>query len=263
MDLRRGELGAFLRARREALQPEDLGLPAGGRRRTPGLRREEVAQLCGIGSTWYTWLEQGRVDGVSIRVLEALAAALRMGPAQRQYLFELAGKAPPVGDVQREDLPAVLAAIVRELHHPAYVLDPYGNAARWNAPAAALFIGWLDEGAEERNLLRYMFLNPQARRLVPDWEGRARRLVAEFRAGSAHLGNDPFLARLLADLGERSEAFRRLWDLQDVSWREVGWRDFQHPSLGALRFEQISFRPAGAGEWRLTVLVPESETGSG
>lgn len=258
--MRKKEMSAFLRARRGALQPEDVGLPAGGRRRTPGLRREEVAQLCNISTTWYTWLEQGRVDGVSVLVLNAIAKALLMGQAQREYLFDLAGRSPSAEVAPKANLPSPLQRMIQTLPYPAYVLAPYGDAIEWNEPAATLFVGWLGEKDQDRNLLRYMFLNPQAHLLVPDWEERARRVVAEFRADSAHVDDDGLLAKMVADLGTQSSNFVRLWNLTDVSLREGGLREFSHPTLGTLCFEQISFRPGGSGDWRLTILIPERKS---
>jgi len=153
----RRDLGDFVRAQREKLTPAAAGLAgAGARRRTPGLRREEVAQLCGLSTTWYTWIEQGRDVSVSPVALARLADALRLGRAERAYLFELAGKRDPKGDGDgTDDVPAVVLACVEAIGFPAYVLDRTWTARGWNTQAQRLFVGWLDSSAGERNLLRF------------------------------------------------------------------------------------------------------------
>ncbi|HUC18347.1 MAG TPA: helix-turn-helix transcriptional regulator [Acetobacteraceae bacterium] len=253
--MRREELASFLRAQREKLTPETLGLPVGGRRRTPGLRREELAQLCGLSVTWYTWIEQGREVSVSPAALARLAAALRLDRAGRAYLFTLAGKHDPdEGEAGSDEPPSSLLACLQAIHAPAYVLDRCWEARAWNAEAERLFAGWLDQGGE-RNLLRFIFLAPAARALIPDWEARARRVAAEFRAASsAHL-EDPALLRLVAGLRQQSHTFARFWDEHGVLAREGGARMFRHPRLGFLRYEQVSFTLAGHPELKLTMLV--------
>jgi transcriptional regulator with XRE-family HTH domain len=180
------KLGAFVRAHRERITPESIGLPPGDRRRTPGLRREELAALCGVSATWITWLEQGRPVSASTKTLARLAAALRLSEAERSYLFRLADKVDPEASIK--DLTVAktkeVSKLVRVMQTPAYVLDRQWNAVAWNDQAAQLFLAWLgDESPDgERNLLQFMFLQRSAKRFVIDWSERARRLVAEFRA---------------------------------------------------------------------------------
>ena len=180
-------LGDFIRAHRERISPESVGLPRGPRRRTPGLRREELASLCGISATWLTWIEQGRAVSLSSATLAALSDALMLTPAERAYLFDLAAlrdrehPASASAAASREARSA-LAKSIAACRSAAYALDPAWNAVEWNRPAAALFQDWLGRGVIERNLLNYTFLDPRARRFIDDWPGRARRLVAEFRA---------------------------------------------------------------------------------
>jgi transcriptional regulator with XRE-family HTH domain len=253
------ELGDFLRGQRERLTPAALGLPPGTRRRTPGLRREEVAQLAGLSVTWYTWLEQGRDIALSPAALARLAAALRLGRAERAYLFALAGRRDPdPGDDPAEAVaPAVLAA-VDAIAAPAYVLDRAWTALAWNRAAERLFVGWLD-GPGSRNLLRFIFLDPAARTLISDYEERARRVVAEFRAAaSAHLG-DASIRGLVETLRRASPDFARLWDAHDVLGREGGTRTFRHPTDGFLSYEQVTFDVAGRPDLKLTVLVPSAD----
>ncbi|HWB50021.1 MAG TPA: helix-turn-helix domain-containing protein [Stellaceae bacterium] len=257
---RRRELGDFIRAQRERVAPAAVGLVAARRRRTPGLRREEVAELAGLSTTWYTWIEQGRDVSVSPTALARLARALRLGRAQRHYLFELAGKRDPdPGASDIDALPAVLTACVAAIAAPAYLLDRSWNARAWNPAAERLFAGWLDRpaaAAAGHNLLRFIFLEPGARLLIRDWEGRARRVVAEFRAHcGAHL-DDPGLRHLIDDLRRRSGDFAQMWEQHGVLGREGGERTFNHPTDGFLRFEQATFELAGHADIKLTMLLP-------
>ena len=252
------ELGAFLRTRRERLTPEAVGLPSGVRRRTPGLRREEVAQVCGISATWYTWLEQGRDVSASAPALAALAAGLKLTPAERAYFFELAGKrdpAAPESGSDGMDAPPALAEAVAAMSVPAYVLDRSWNARAWNDAAAGLFVGWLD-ARNDKNLLRYVFLSRTARRVIPDWEIRARRVLAEFRANSSRYLDDPALSALVGDLSRESPIFARSWREHDVVERAGGERSFDHPKRGRLSYEQVAFTLSSRPDFTLVMLMP-------
>jgi transcriptional regulator with XRE-family HTH domain len=254
----RRALGDFVRAQRERTSPESLGLPAGSRRRTPGLRREELAQLCGLSTTWFTWIEQGRDVSVSPGALARLAKALRLGRAERTYLFDIAGKRDPDQPADSPDTfiaPAVLAC-VETIRSPAYVLDRTWTARSWNVAAQHLFVGWLDAPAPHRyNLLRFIFLTRSARTLICDWETRARRVAAEFRAAcSAHF-NDPELRTLIAELRDGSGDFVQFWEQHGVLGREGGERTFNHPRDGFVRYEQVTFDLASQSDVKLTLLV--------
>lgn len=259
-DAKRRELGDFLRAHRTRLSPVSLGLPAAGRRRTPGLRREEVAQSCGMSSTWYTWLEQGRDISASPPALSALARTLQLTPAERAYLFELAGKrdpsAPAPLDDSGMDVPEALAQAIAAIASPAYLLDQAWTARAWNKLAARLFVGWLD-GAHDRNLLRYVFLSPTARTVIPNWQARARRVLAEFRADSSRHLESPALRALTDDLRQRSPLFAQSWTEHAVVDRTGGERTFDHPRDGVLRYEQIAFTLANRPDFTLIVLVQQ------
>ncbi|WP_244848121.1 MULTISPECIES: helix-turn-helix transcriptional regulator [unclassified Caballeronia] len=251
-------LGEFIRTHRERLSPLAVGLPPGPRRRTPGLRREEVAQLCGVSPTWYTWIEQGRPVSASAEALARIAVALQLSRAERAYLFELAAQRDPAEpDPAAQDVPAALLQTVGLIGAPAYVLDRQWNALRWNAPAADLFVGWLD-GEHDRNLLTYTFTSPAARTLIVDWETRARRLAAEFRADSIRHLNDPPTRALIDALSAASDAFARYWASQDVFEREGGERAFDHPSRGRVVFNQITFKPAHREDLKLVILVGDA-----
>lgn len=250
-------LADFLRACRERLRPADLGLPAGQRRRTPGLRREEVASLCGISPTWYTWLEQGRTAGVSVETLAALAEGLRLSRAERDYLFALAGRADPAAPRAAAAAHLDLQPLVRSLRTPAYLLDRHWDAVAWNRPAAALFSGWLGARAGERNLLRYVFLVASARPFIVDWQDRARRLVAEYRADTAAWQDDPVRQALVSTLSKASADFAAAWRAQRVLAREGGQRRFEHPRRGRCDYMQHTLRVAQQPDLKLIVLVPE------
>ena len=255
---RRREFAEFLRSHRDRLTPAALGLEPGPRRRTPGLRREEVAQLAGVSATWYTWIEQARDVSVSPAALARLARVMRLTAAERAYLFDLAGKRDPETppDTTGADSTAGLAAIVAAIAAPAYVIDRAWNALVWNAAAAHLFVGWLD-GGDERNLLRYVFLVPAARDLIADWDVRALRLAAEFRADySRHLAAADTRA-LVDGLRAESERFEHAWQVHAVTGREGGERTFNHPADGFLRYAQTTFLLARHPDLKLVVLVPE------
>ena len=252
---REAVLGRFLRAPRERLAPAEVGLAPGRRRRTPGLRREELAQLAGLSATWVTWLEQGRPVALSARALASLAGALRLSRAERAYLFELAGRRDPM-QAQDEHAPAAVLASVEAINGPAYLLDRQWSALAWNAAAADLFVGWLDPASEDRNLLRSMFLSPGLQALVEDWPHRAARLVSEFRAHSIRHADDPPMRALVEGLIAQSPVFRVDWLSQDVEERQGGRRGFRHPVRGLLHFEQLTLVPAAAPGLTLVMLMP-------
>jgi transcriptional regulator with XRE-family HTH domain len=253
----REELGAFLRSHRERLTPAMLGLEPGTRRRTPGLRREEIAQLSSVSATWYTWIEQGRDVGASPAALMRLARAMQLTAIERAYLFELSGKLDPEGPPEHEPtIPVDLRAIVEAIATPAYVLDRSWSALAWNALAERLFTGWLD--GPERNLLRYVFLDPAARALIEDWPSRARRLVAEFRADYSHHLAVADTRSLVEELQSASPEFDQAWRAHDVLEREGGERSFVHPQDGHLRYRQTTLLLARSHDIKLVVLTPLS-----
>lgn len=249
-------LGAFLRTHRERLTPAEAGIQGGSaRRRTPGLRREEAAHLCGMSPTWYTWVEQGRDVSVSPQALARIADALHLTAAERAYLFELSRKRDPdaaTGPAPGRP-PAALLSALETMTAPAYILGRLWRACGWNEPAARLFTGWL--GGPEPNLLRYMFLDATARDFICDWENRARRLLAEFRADTARRTDDGDLSALVRDLQQASPLFARLWDDYGVLEREGGMRSFNHPLDGLLRYEQLTLVPAGRSDFKLVMLT--------
>ena len=252
------KLGEFIRAQRERVPPEQLGLPGGGRRRTPGLRREELAQLCDVSPTWLTWLEQGRPVSASARMLARLAEVLHLSVAERAYLFGLADKLDPRHGGEQDDAAEGLDAIVRAIKAPAYILNRQWDAVAWNRAASQLFAGWLDQGghAAQPNQLRFMFTEKSARSLIVDWPERAGRLVAEFRADCGKHADQEPLATLVANLEQASSTFRRLWNSQSVIGREGGERRFLHPDKGELAYDQVTCHLAKRHDLKLVMLLP-------
>ncbi|MUZ75193.1 helix-turn-helix domain-containing protein [Agrobacterium vitis] len=247
-------LGEFVRTHREKLVPDRIG-----RRRTPGLRREELAERAGISATWCAWIEQGRQVQASPQALARLARALELTRAERAYLFELAARRDPDeedGDAI-DDVPASLVTAVSMVQHPAYALDRNWNACCFNSSAASLFPDWLGEHSKDRNLLRYVFLNPGAREIIVDWEIRALRLLAEFRADYSHALRDATVRALIEQLQRDSPLFAQGWSEQTVLDREGGERELLSPDRGRLRFRQFNYRPCDRPDCKLVFLIPQ------
>jgi transcriptional regulator with XRE-family HTH domain len=253
----REELAAFLRARRNALTPAEVGLPTGRSRRTPGLRREEIAMLAGVSVTWYTWLEQGRRINVSTDVLEALARALRLDDAERQHLLTLAVRAPAAHADDVADVPDALVRLITSMEPaPAYVLGPRWEFLAWNRPQARLYpvIERLDD--VERNLLWAMFAEPSVRPLLDDWPAQARRILAEFRAGTAALRDDPQVTTLVDRLRAASPEFADWWPQLDVAQFQTRLRRYHHPRAGELVFEYQQLTPSEWPSLRVVCQLP-------
>ncbi|WP_017540117.1 MULTISPECIES: helix-turn-helix transcriptional regulator [Nocardiopsis] len=232
---RRDELRGFLRSRRARLTPEDVGMPAAGRRRTPGLRREEVAVLSGVGVSWYTRLEQGRDINVSGGVLDALARTLRMDAAEREHLYLLSGLNPP--QAAAEPGARVPDELVRVLEswspRPAYIRDRYWNLAAIN-DATAEVLGY---GDGDHNCLVTFFTSARYRALARQWSAAAPRVVARFRADAARHPDDPEFSRIAADLMSVSAEFAELWERHEVAAATRAVKALVHPDVGDLVFE--------------------------
>jgi transcriptional regulator with XRE-family HTH domain len=257
-DRRRAELADFLRTRRAALKPEDVGFPNGGRRRTPGLRREEVALLAGVGTTWYTWLEQGRDVRASVDVLEALSQALRLTPAERTHLILLGrGEEAPPPKPPAERVSATLRRLIGNLGpNPAFILGRRWDYLAWNAATVALFgdLGRVDRAA--RNHVWLTFMDPARREMFTDWERSYPLMVAKFRADSArHLG-DPAFEQLIQALRRSSPEFSKAWKRHEVASGAAGRKELRHPEAGMLVFEHAVFHPSEAPDQRLILYSP-------
>lgn len=262
MDTRRKELAEFLTALRQRGTPEEFGFPTGARRRTQGLRREEVAQLAGISATWYTWIEQGREVNVSAEALDRLAIALKLSKSERTYLFDIADRRDPHAHINEVDTaPETLVKMLESIVIPAYIMGRTWDLLAWNQPASNLFTGWLDIATKSEtrpNLLRFVFQHPSASQFVVDWEMRARRLVAEFRADCRSRLEEPELNHLVNELSQTSADFERFWKQHDVLERQGGQRKFKHPTQGLISFSQVTLRPVEQEQLKLVLLQPTS-----
>src|SRR4051794_26657233 len=259
-EARRTELASFLRSRRERITPEDIGLTTFGRRRTPGLRREEVAQLAGVGVTWYTWLEQGRDIAPSPQVLDAISRTLQLDRHERTHLFRLADVADPSHVDGCHAVPDTVRLMLDQLEpFPAAVVNGRYDVLAYNRTYSAL-VGGLDHLApDQRNSLWRIFNDPSARRSILDWEDAAQRMVASFRASMAkHLGEPAwkcFLGRML----DSSADFAEIWERHEVrSMQQMSKRMFS-PRGELLELESSSLGVAESVGVRLVTYVPSND----
>jgi transcriptional regulator with XRE-family HTH domain len=256
-EMRRGELAAFLRNRRERLQPEDVGLPPGIRRRTPGLRREEVAQLAGVGVTWYTWLEQGRPINASLSVLEAIASTLRLDDAEREHLFRLAGLAISAETSTKPCVPEQFRRVLGSITDlPASISSSMYDVLAWNEFYARLFPGMVRADRPRRNVLWACFVAPACCNPFIDRDAELPMLVARLRAAYARHVGEPAWETFLRDLRERSPEFARMWAMHDVSSAGPSTKVFRHLGVGEIRMISTVFHPAELPETRLSVYLP-------
>lgn len=259
---RRHALADFLRQRRARLSPADVGLPPGIRRRTSGLRREEVAQLANIGTSWYVWLEQGRDVHPSMQVLESLAQALRLTMNERGHLFLLAGQSspPPLVSPEEESASLALQQMLDDLNPtPAYVMGRRYDYLAWNMAADGLFS--LSEASPPygRNLVWRLFTSPTMRNLS-NWEQLARGTLGEFRAASARHPGDQQFEDLIEDLKVVSPEFRRLWPHHDVRSSLDGHKVIEHATLGHLEFEHVTLQVVNNPDLKIMIYSPHGVT---
>jgi PAS domain-containing protein len=259
-ETRRAELAEFLKHRRGLVSPEHAGLEPNGRRRTPGLRREEVAQLAGVGLSWYTWLEQGRDIKPSAHVLDALARTLRLDAGERAHLFHLARvELPlPAGDYPREAPPELRAVVDALVPNPAYLIGPRTDVLAWNA-AAVRVLGEPQAAPDGRpNLLWWLFTDDEPR--GEQWRATARSTLARFRAEHARRIGDPDFAALIEALEATSPNFRAWWPRHEVLTEQLGTKTIDHPELGTLRVHHLQSVPTSHPELRLTQFAPADDT---
>jgi transcriptional regulator with XRE-family HTH domain len=262
----RRELAEFLGSRRRQVDPRSVGLPAGGNRRTPGLRREEVALLAGVSHTWYTWLEQGRNIHPSRQVVDALARTLRLSPAEHEYLLRLAGHGGAAPDAHTAGVPAHLRRLLDALSpSPAYVLTATWSIVAWNDAYERFYPGVAAVPAAERNLLWLVFTDPAVRALLGDWDTDSRRFLTQFRADVGPRLADPDVVDLVGRLQARSAEFRAGWASHDVDRFTSAERRFEHPVVGTLLLEHHLLSPADAPGLHLVVYTaaPGTDTAAG
>jgi transcriptional regulator with XRE-family HTH domain len=254
-DPRRVEFGDFLRSRRERLTPKSVGLATGRRRRTAGLRREEVAELAGIGVDWYIRLEQGRTVNPSITTVDALARALRLSRAEHAHLRALARDADRRA-FAIEIVPDQIKRMIDGLNRPAYITGRRWDVLAWNAAAEDIFgFGRLAEG--DRNVLLLMLTNPRTREAFgAGWAEEAKRMVAQFRATHDMWAGDPAFIALLERLRQGSPEFQRWWGAHEVRGTASGRKLLHHPRKGALHYEYASFQANDDPSLKLVIYTP-------
>ena len=254
---RRAELASFLRERRAQITPESVGLPPGPRRRTPGLRREELAQLAGVGVTWYTWLEQGRPINASGQVLTAIARTLRLDPAEQTYLYRLADVPPPRQQFDSTLEPEIQIVLDELQRLPAAVFSPRHDLLRKNAAYTALFPNCAPTGPA--NLLWTAFTVPDCCTPYVDRDAELPGLVALFRhAYGRHVG-EPAWESFVAELVEASDEFARLWARQEVAAPRARLKQFRHPVAGVVRVTATYLTIPSTPEAWISVYTPADD----
>ena len=260
---RREALADFLRDRRARLSPAEVGLPPGIRRRTPGLRREEVAQLANIGTSWYVWLEQGRDVHPSAPVLESIAQALKLTLNERRHLFVLAGQSLPAHTFPvEEQVSPSLQRVLDDLDPtPAYVIGRRWDFLAWNRAAASIFDIAHPTPPHTRNLIWQIFTNPLARKRYPTtWGQVARDAVVEFHTASARYPGDPWFDELIEDLKRVSPEFCQWWPHHDASSSQDGRKIVEHPELGQLEFDHLTLQVPSNPDIRIMIYTSDAET---
>lgn len=252
----RRELADFLRARRESIRPDQVGLPIGRGRRTPGLRREEVAMLAGVSLTWYTWLEQGRRINASDDVLLAIGRALNLDDAGQSHLLALTDPGTASVTAPTEAPSALVRLLDALMPAPAYVLGPHWEFVAWNAAQERLYPRLPELVGPRRNLLWVLFADPETRDLITDWDIHARQALAEFRSATSPVRHDPAMVELVELLTTESESFAEWWPEHDVSGFETRLRRFDHPTAGELTFEYQQLAPAEWPSLRVVAQLP-------
>ena len=239
--VRRTELGTFLRSRRERLLPEDVGLPPSLRRRTPGLRREEVAQLAGVGVTWYTWLEQGRPINASTQVLDSIARTLKLDPDEHSHLYRLADvpSLAPAAEAS-ETLGPEVQTVLDELNLIACVINERFDLLAWNHSYEMLFPAVASQVGKYRNIVWNMFTSPGCCHVFVNREEEMPRIVATLRASYAHHVGEPHWEHFIKDLIEHSPQFAQLWAQHEVGSYGTRVKIFEHPGIGRLQFRSMS-----------------------
>lgn len=257
---RRAELGEFLKARRARLSPGDFGMAPGSRRRTPGLRREEVALLAGVGVTWYTWLEQGRQINASTQVLDAVASTLRLDRAEREHLYRLAEATPLRTECASRAVPDVIREIVDSLDPlPASLLNGRHDQLMSNSASEELFWEWHTMPCVHKNTLWCCITEPTARSKFPEYEAHVRYLVARMRSAySRHIG-DPDWEEDIRRLASLSREFADLWARHEVADPEPRTLTYLHPQAGTLCLVVSELQVPAMPEARIVVYTPQDD----
>ena len=253
----RAQLSEFLKSCRARLSPTSVGLPQPGRRRTPGLRREDVAALAGLSATWYTWLEQGRDVRASDRVLESLGRTLRLSAEERDYLFSLAQNRPaPLQTYRAEAVPDTVKRTLDALNVPAEVITPRWDVIYWNAMVKRCFRDYGTIPPERRNLVRILMTSPEYQDDPVEYESMCRRVTAKLRVDYSQAPGDAAFDALIEEMSELSPLFRDLWRSPEIRSRSEGMHLLKHPQLGGITFEHTSYLVEGSPTLRVVIFAP-------
>jgi transcriptional regulator with XRE-family HTH domain len=257
-------LSIFLKTQRAKLTPQSVGLPEGTRRRTPGLRREEVAQLAGVSHTWYTWLEQGRDIKVSSSVLDNISVALQLTPDERKYLFSLALETTSGINLMQEEIPQIspsLRIILQELTYcPTIISDRRCHIVGWNEAAAHVFSNFELIPHDQRNMIRLLFTRKEFQRLAVNWEHFASGFLAIFRAYYGQYVEDQWYEDFLAEMKETHPDFNRLWEQSKVSSAPEVLIEFRHSKARKMLFQLTSLQVHGGTDLRCSIYTPAPDT---
>lgn len=257
-------LSTFLKGKRASISPESAGFPSGIRRRTPGLRREEVAQLAGVSTTWYTWLEQGRDIQVSHSVLECVANALQLNGDERRYLYSLAfegGGEDYSATQEAVQLSPSLQKIITELQYcPVIVSDRKCNIVGWNRAAEYVFLDFNRIPVEERNMIRLLFTRREFRRLAVNWEQFSSGFLAMFRTYYGQYVEDAWYDHFLEEMRQSHPEFNRMWEQSQVSYAPEVYLEFRHAKAGKMVYELTSLKVYGPDDLRCSIYTPAAET---
>ena len=261
-EIRRHELSDFLRTRRARISPAGIGFPPANRRRTPGLRREEVAQLAGMSATWYTWLEQRRPISVSRGMLDNLARVLQLNPVERVQLFRLARREPAIDSTPRRETvsPRFQRMLDQSDIMPSFVMGRRWDVLGWNRAARAFFLDFEQIPPDERNMVWLFFTHPALRSLLVEWSTRAQDTLARFRADYGRYAGDSHFVQLVDRLNAVSPEFAQWWPRHDVLPLSEGCAQYNHPLVGRMVVDHMTFSVVDNPELRVIALLPEASS---
>lgn len=250
----------FLRSCRARINPADLGLPVPQRKRTEGLRREDVASLSGVSVSWYTWLEQGRDMRVSDEVLDRISQTFKLSEDERIYLFSLVQHRPPrLPREPRFEAPPEIVRMIERVTVPAVVMNLRWDVLAWNRLNSIMVRDYAETPVAERNLVEILFTHPSYDQEPAEFEKMARRVLAKLRVDYSKSGDDPRFQALIRRLEMLSPVFRRVWRTPEINIRSYGIHRFRHPQYGDLAFEHTSYVPDGHPTVRVVICAPDDD----
>ncbi|PEC30643.1 transcriptional regulator [Bacillus cereus] len=261
---RREALSAFLKTKRAQISPESIGLPAGTRRRTPGLRREEVAQLAGVSTTWYTWLEQGRDIKVSTIVLDCISKALQLNNDETDYLYDLAFESNSEITIPKKDQSKLSPSLIRILDEltycPTIITDRHFHIVGWNPAAAYVFLDFEQIPNDQRNLIHLVFTRKELKALAVNWEHFVKGFLAIFRTYYGRYLDDEWYSQFIKEMSHSHSEFQSLWQESQVSKAPDMIIEFRHAKAGKMLFNLTSLQVQGDMDLRCSIYTPVEET---